>query len=136
MNKCILMRWVAVAALASLPLPPGFTQHWDPMAPPPGWDPSTSFFGGPFPTIIDPAMVNTLIQTAHEIDPTVFPSSIAGLPITEVPAIRNAPVTQNFIQLAQPEEPTTDDMNYASPTYSATDLQGDLGDSDVSEDSE
>jgi len=44
-------------------------------------------------------------------------------------------VTQNFIQLAQPEEPSTSDMNYAAPAYSGTDLQGDLGDSDVSEDS-
>jgi hypothetical protein len=126
MSNRNLKRSVVVAVLASITLTPGLTQVG---IIPADTDMSTIMFGKPF------IIPNAGTFPLTDIPPSMISSLLEGPPTAEAPTIQNAPVTQNFIQLAQPEEPTNYDTTYAAPAYSGTDLQGDLGDSDVSEDS-
>ena len=64
--------------------------------------------------------MNTLSGSLMEPEPTAVPQS--------------APVTQNFIQLAQPEVETPPDAGYSPSAFSEPQMQPDLGDSEVSED--
>lgn len=77
---------------------------------------------------------NTLQENQNMLKQTANNMSYAYVapPATEAPL--NTPVTQNFIQLAQPEVQPSMNTGYEPSAFTAPMMQPDLGDSEVSED--
>jgi hypothetical protein len=80
------------------------------------------------------------ISNAANISPGVtqqLMDTLSGSRMEPVPTAvpQSAPITQDFIQLAQPEVETPYDAGYSpSSAFSELQMQPDFGDSDVSED--
>jgi hypothetical protein len=147
MKNRIELLGVAATCLLGASLASAWQQSSPPYVPP-VYSPPVYSQGSIFGAPVSPAqnqvdsqtqmmndLQNMLIENQNTLKQTVnnMPSySYVAPPTTEAPS--STPLTQNFIQLAQPEVQPSMNTGYEPSAFTAPMMQPDLGDSEVSED--